>query len=154
MFNNGFAEGQNLSPTSPREVPLPEDDPVHMNTTCKLVHMQSSDVPESFAVADLADFALLCDKYDCANGVRAWSKTWMSWFEPDDAASARLLTVAYLLDLPREFRTISQNLLHRHSTTDKSLFAVGGHDLMPLEVISGAPSRSSHMRLYGMLTRV
>jgi hypothetical protein len=71
IFNNGFAEGQNLSPTSPREVPLPEDNPVHMTTVCKLLHMQTSDVPERLAVADLADFALLCDKYDCTNGVRA-----------------------------------------------------------------------------------
>jgi hypothetical protein len=42
-----------------------------MTTICKLVHMQTSEMPEKLDVEDLADFTVLCDKYDCANGVRA-----------------------------------------------------------------------------------
>jgi hypothetical protein len=64
MFNNDFAESQNLSSTSPREMPLPDDNPVQMTTICKLAHMQTSDNPEKLDVADLANFAVLCDKYD------------------------------------------------------------------------------------------
>ncbi|KAF1833171.1 hypothetical protein BDW02DRAFT_631490 [Decorospora gaudefroyi] len=136
IFNNGFSEGQGLSSTSPREVRLPDDDPVHMTTICKLVHMQTSDIPEKLGVAELAQFAVLCDKYDCVDGVRGWSKAWISIFAPDDDASPTPLTIAYLLDLPREFRIVSRNLLQHHLAYDKGRFAIDGHDFLPMEIIN------------------
>jgi hypothetical protein len=136
MFNSGFAEGQDLSPTSPREVLLPDDDPKYMTYICKLVHMQTSDVPEKLDILSLADFALLCDKYHCADGVRPWSRLWISWFTPETPVYAKLLTVAYLLDLPQEFRKVSQNLLQHRTDIENGEVDIRGHEFLPPGLIS------------------
>ncbi|KAK4956287.1 hypothetical protein LTR10_005809 [Elasticomyces elasticus] len=62
-----FREGTTLATTSSVEIPLPEDDPHHMAVLCNILHMRHEWEPYSVhSPATLAEFAVLCDKYDCA----------------------------------------------------------------------------------------
>lgn len=60
MFNNGVAEGQSLSLTSPSEISLSDDHPVRMSIICKIMHMETSDVSDTLMIVDLGDFVVRC----------------------------------------------------------------------------------------------
>ncbi|KAK3637338.1 hypothetical protein LTR56_013687 [Elasticomyces elasticus] len=66
-----FREGTTLARTSSVEIPLPEDDPSHMIVLCNILHMRHDQEPYSInSPATLAEFAVLCDKYNCAQAVK------------------------------------------------------------------------------------
>lgn len=113
MINMGFAESQGLSPTPPKEISLPDDDPEPMTLPCKIVHFQTSDIPDKVDFIPLADFAFICDKYDCIDAVRFYAKTWTSQLvlSPDAPNFSKLLFVTYVLGLPKEFKQITRILL-------------------------------------------
>ncbi|KAF2688730.1 hypothetical protein K458DRAFT_151766 [Lentithecium fluviatile CBS 122367] len=77
MFDGRFAEGKALSVTNPHEVQLPDDNPACMSMLCHIIHLQTADVPRPLDVATLADFAILCDKYDCIDAVWPRSRVWV-----------------------------------------------------------------------------
>ncbi|KAF1918156.1 hypothetical protein BDU57DRAFT_189207 [Ampelomyces quisqualis] len=105
MLNGNFAEGQARLPDQPREVALPEDDTQAMLLVFRITHMQTSDLPERLSIDAFADFALVCDKYQCTGAVQAWSKVWIAKiFESAPAADFEKLVLAiYMLDMPQEF---------------------------------------------------
>jgi hypothetical protein len=78
MFDGRFAEGQDLSSATPKTIQLTDDNPECMTMLCRLIHLQNSDIPFNLELDFLIDFAILCDKYDCADSVRPWSKIWVS----------------------------------------------------------------------------
>jgi hypothetical protein len=137
MFEGRFAEGQNLSTTSPPTIPFPDDDPEYMAILCKLVHMQTDDIPGALKISELVEFAVLCEKYNCANGVRPWSRVWVSQHlpTPETHGFEQLLVVSFVLDLPHEFREVSLCLIRHHQSLDKTALAVDGHDYLPMVII-------------------
>lgn len=137
MFEGRFAEGQNLSTTSPPTIQFPDDDPKYMTFFCKLVHMKTDDIPGTLEISALVEFAVLCDKYDCANGVRPWSRVWVSQHlpTPETHGFHQLLVVSYVLDLPHEFREVSLRLVRYRHIVDKIAFALHDHDYLPMIVI-------------------
>ncbi|KAF2651682.1 hypothetical protein K491DRAFT_555608, partial [Lophiostoma macrostomum CBS 122681] len=116
MFNGRFSEGQNLSSASPKEVDLPDDDDKLMTWLVKIIHSKTLDMPKSIDVQELAQFGVLCDKYDCVEATRPWSKTWVSQVitKPGIANSImaeKLLSATYIFDLPHEFEQITRMMI-------------------------------------------
>jgi hypothetical protein len=137
MFEGRFAEGQNLSTTSPPTITFPDDHPKYMTFLCKLFHLQTDDIPGTLEISGLVELAVLCDKYDCAKGVRPWSKIWVSQHlsTPESHGFQQLLAVSFVLDLPHEFREVSVGLIRSYQHLDKTALAVNGHDYLPMVVI-------------------
>jgi hypothetical protein len=148
MFNGRFAEGQDLSSASPRGVPVPDDDPTLMEILCNIFHLRMLEVPEELALKSLADFALLCDKYDCREAVRFHVKSWVLGHisNPDAPDYEKLLFVTYVLDLPHEFRTVTLAIVRDRKTGIKVSIATHGQAFIPLTLL-GAWLRSSCMVL-------
>ncbi|KAF2710754.1 hypothetical protein K504DRAFT_480867 [Pleomassaria siparia CBS 279.74] len=138
MFDGRFMEGQALSNTSPPTIPFPEDNPEAMQLACKLMHMQTRDISDKLDLDALVNFAILCDKYSCSHGARAWGKVWVSQFLPgsDDTEFEKLLVVAYLLGLPYEFQQISIILVRHRPALENEDFAVYERDYIPSLVIT------------------
>ncbi|KAK5734979.1 hypothetical protein LTR17_008468 [Elasticomyces elasticus] len=71
LLSGRFKEAITLATTSTVVIPLPEDDPHHMTVLCNILHMRHDQEPYSIrSPATLADFATLCDKYDCLLAVK------------------------------------------------------------------------------------
>jgi hypothetical protein len=136
MFNGHFAEGQDLSSASPRVVPLPDDDSRLMEILCNIFHLRMSEVPEDLNAISLADLAILCDKYDCREGVRFHAKVWISQLllQLGDVGFEKLLFVTYMLDLPAEFYNVTLSLIRDRATSIKAEVAGHGQDMIPLGV--------------------
>jgi hypothetical protein len=141
MFDGRFAEGQDLSSASPKTIQLTDDNPECMTMLCRLIHLQNSDIPFDLELDALIDLAILCDKYDCADSVRPWSKIWVSHLLSDTEKNSceKLITVSYLLDLPHEFMDASERLIRHRRSLDKEQFTIHGHDFIP-EFLIGAYS--------------
>jgi hypothetical protein len=137
MFNGNFAEGQDLSATSPRKVPLPEDDPEALILLCKVTHLQIDDVPDQVSFDKLADFAIVCDKYRCTTAVRPWSKVQIAQLLPKPNAPlfAKLIFITYVLDLPAEFEQVSLRMIRDRGSNFAYHDATHGTDFMPLIMI-------------------
>lgn len=110
MFSGPFIEGQSLSPDSPRTVPLPDDDPEAMRLLCSTAHMcvdelPNKNVPRKIVHTVFAEYAILCDKYDCIGAVSAYSKRWAMELLvfPGRQHFEKLIFSTYVLDLPDEF---------------------------------------------------
>lgn len=80
LFSPRFSEGQPLSSsTEVRRVPLPEDDPEAMTQICYAIHFYAT-VPRTISMSLLEGIASLCDKYDLAVALAAWSELWLRDF--------------------------------------------------------------------------
>lgn len=136
MFDGRFFEGQGLSPANPREVSLPDDDPQSMSLLCRIIHMQTADIPPQLEVVALADFAVLCDKYNCIDSVRPWGRVWVLELLPKPATQGyeKLLMIAYVLDLPDEFYKVTQSLLRNRTFSVDLEVAAHGADFIPLSI--------------------
>lgn len=113
MFDGRFAEGQALSSTNPREVPLPDDDPVCMLMLCRIIHMHTSEVPRQLNLDALDNFATLSDKHRCIDVVRSFCRVWVMELLPQTNLEGyeKLLRISYALDLADEFYKVTQNII-------------------------------------------
>lgn len=113
MFDGRFAEGHGLSATTPPEVPLPDDDPAATEKLLNIVHMHIDRLDERIDHIDLANFAIVCNKYDCVDIVRMHSRSWVAELSKDynHTQFAKLVFTTYLLDLPLEFYQATRTLL-------------------------------------------
>ena len=137
MFTHGFREGENLSSSSPRLIPLPDDDPAALTLLCKILHFRTADIPTTLEVVALANIAILCDKYDCANCVRPWSMLWLPQLLPraGDDGFRKLLFITYALDLPDAFSEVTLALLKNCSGLPKADAQSTGYDILPQGLI-------------------
>lgn len=136
MFDGRFSEGQNLSPASPRTVPLPDDDPESIIMICKIAHFQTSQLPVKITAMAVSKLALACNKYDCVDGVRSWAIIWIAALleDPDAADFEKMILATHLLELPSEFSRISQRLVRDQTTILSVTEAMDGHEFLPLLV--------------------
>jgi hypothetical protein len=136
MFDGRFSEGQNLSPASPRTVPLPDDDPDSMIMICKITHMQTSQLTMKPSAIVLSQLALLCNKYDCVVAVRPWAIIWIAALleTPTTPDFEKLVLSTHLLDLPNEFSRVSQSLIRDQPAMFSIANAMDGHEFLPWNV--------------------
>jgi hypothetical protein len=137
MFNENFAEGQDLSVTSPKRVELPEDEPYALQLLCLITHLQTDDIPDSVPVSQLADFAIVCDKYQCTKAVEFWSKIQIAQVlsKPWQRLNVKLFIITYLLDLPKEFSQVTLHYLREVNFGIRYEIATHETNLIPLIII-------------------
>ncbi|KAF2119125.1 hypothetical protein BDV96DRAFT_371170 [Lophiotrema nucula] len=137
MFNHGFAEGEGVSSSSPRAVPMPEDDVNDMTMLSKIVHLQTADIPSEIGFVQLAQFAVLVDKYACIDSVRPWSRIWASQLlgKVEDPSYEKLLFSSYVLDLPLEFYKVTRMIIRFRVDPINIETATHGYEFLPLHVI-------------------
>ncbi|KAF2002501.1 hypothetical protein P154DRAFT_139782 [Amniculicola lignicola CBS 123094] len=136
MFSDKWS-GEMPTAASPQTVQLPDDNLDLVILLCLVLHHRSSDIPDHLTCAELADFTLLCDKYDCIGAARGWVRSWVldlvSRIEKKDC-SEKLILVAYVFDLPHEFYKVTQALLREKTFNVRLGVATHGHHLIPMEV--------------------
>lgn len=135
MFGGRFLEDQALSTTTPRTIPLPDDDPESIVIICKITHVQISELERTLSASALADLALVCHKYNCADAVRAWGVIWVTSHleSPNASGFEKTLLASYLLDLPHEFFKVSQSLIRDLDEPFTITSAMCGQYLLPTE---------------------
>ncbi len=155
MFQGPFSESRALSVSSPPTIPLKDDDQQAMLLICRIAHFQTSELPNLLRPIVLADFAVACDKYQCADAVQAWSKVWiakaLAVLSSDDFD--KILFVTYVLDLPEEFEQATLTLI-RNRTPDVNFFVAShGHELLPSSLFLKlwSEKRNSELRVYNLL---
>ncbi|KAF2443358.1 hypothetical protein P171DRAFT_362097 [Karstenula rhodostoma CBS 690.94] len=112
-----FAEGEDLSSISLPTIPLPDDDPDAIYRLCKILHfdMDIADCTEPIEPTGLldveqngrfADFAIVCDKYDCRKTAMPWIMAYfpLALHRSQQIGIEKLLFVTYVLELPKEFQ--------------------------------------------------
>lgn len=154
MFSTRFAEGQNLSPLEPKEVPLPEDDHEHMLVLCNAFHLKNEVLESTPTTSDMLNLAVLIDKYDCAEAVRFISKAWLlgwkktyhqpwrkTYYQQD---VERLVAAAYLMRDQEQFRVYTKVLVVWH---ESSLGLLRMGNVIPFHIYS-KPVRKSILQRY------
>ena len=128
MFGPNFKEGQgDRSAQHPKDVPLPDDEPLVMTRFCRLLHCQRG-LPETheedsqdMRAKGLLDLVVLADKYGCmervqmACGYILFDLTASS--KPQDmpmTALMYLIAVAFMLEDHRHFTLFTRQLVMDH----------------------------------------
>jgi hypothetical protein len=117
LFGPNFAEGQNLSSSDPKEVPMPDDDARAVETICNIIHLRNDAVPLSLAPKEVFEIAVAADKFDCASAVKLASIFWLktSGTEVQVVSElAHLMGAAYILDNGDAFGEITLAMMMRH----------------------------------------
>jgi hypothetical protein len=140
MFNGRFSEGQNLSSASPKEIDLPDDHGKLVTWLVRILHFKTADIPGRVCRKDVVQFGLLCDKYDCIQAVRPWTKLWVSQLlaEPDAANhkdAEKLLAAAYILDLPEEFFKVTRMMVTDRTNPISVQTSLEEGDILPLMLL-------------------
>ncbi|EMD87308.1 hypothetical protein COCC4DRAFT_59179 [Bipolaris maydis ATCC 48331] len=65
LLGPNFREGQDLNTSSPREIPLPDDDPYAMTTICATMYHDFSNIPRSLTTDLVPSIMRHGDKYNC-----------------------------------------------------------------------------------------
>lgn len=115
MFKPQFKEGIQfrLAGGETLTVPLPEDDAKAFTLLCKVIHHRCDEIPAEPDISCLENLACICDKYHCTRAIINCCVLWLQKLikaAPPEGLN-RLLLVAYILDLPEFFSTISWEIL-------------------------------------------
>jgi hypothetical protein len=137
LFGPNFAEGQNLSSSDPKEVPMPDDDARAVETICNIIHLRNDAVPLSLAPEEVLEIAVTADKLDCASAVKLASILWLqtSGTEVQVVSElAHLMGAAYILDNGDAFGKITLAMMMRHK---ESYLPLAEHlfNFVPWEVL-------------------
>ncbi|KAF2002500.1 hypothetical protein P154DRAFT_139787 [Amniculicola lignicola CBS 123094] len=133
---NAMLSGNWSETTSSAPIRLPDDDPKLVELLCEVLHAQSINVFTDVGIVELADFAVLCDKYDCTDAASAWVQAQvqqeLNWVLEE--GSEKLIFITYVFDLPHEFMKVTELLLKER--TFKVSMDVAAHDqhFLPLKL--------------------
>ncbi len=141
MFKPQFKEGIqfHLAAGEPLTVPLPEDDAKAFILLCKVVHHRSDEIPAEPDISCLENLACICDKYHCTRAIVNSCVLWLQKLikvAPPEGLN-RLLLVAYILDLPEFFSTISWEILLLQAGPFVSLPILADHPLVRHDLLGG-----------------
>ena len=72
---------------------------------CQIAHLKNSDLPDELSVDAFAELATTCDKYQCCEAVKAWSKVWAAKIFQHVSCPdfEKVILATYIHDLPDEF---------------------------------------------------
>ncbi|EUC48946.1 hypothetical protein COCMIDRAFT_23320 [Bipolaris oryzae ATCC 44560] len=108
MFSHGSDKGDALSTSSPRTVPLPDDDPNSICLICLISHLKIFQLPERLNMTEFTNF------------------------NPEDADFEKLILATHFLDLFRAFNIVTRSIIQDRSTITDIATAMGGHETLPV----------------------
>ncbi|KAK5951038.1 hypothetical protein OHC33_007791 [Knufia fluminis] len=112
MFGPRFGEGQNITASNPKDIPLPEDDPDMMKLVCHILHFQSSVVPGTICASDTYKLAKLVDKYFLHDAVRlALDRAFNIEASMLSADRIQLLRAAILLQNDDYYKVVTKSMI-------------------------------------------
>ena len=76
------SELRKCSIENPYELSLVDDYPNALTIVLLALHCRSELVPVSITFRNLVELAIVCDKYDCREGVFSWVGTWTAAWKP------------------------------------------------------------------------
>jgi hypothetical protein len=116
LLRGCFAEGEAIR-SGTREIYM-NDNPTTMLALCQLLHLKP--VVPAMDEADLIDFAMLVDKFDCVEALKHSTDGLLGHFDSDavhsDSVKYDLVASAYILDQPTHFRRLTKAVV-RYSTS-------------------------------------
>lgn len=116
MLGPNFAEGQELSSTTPKEIKLEEDDAEAMKVICQVLHFKLANVPHAVDPPLFLNISKLVDKYFLQEAFTFYIEKWFSiedirkyQYAMEDLV--RLLEIAMLLKLSEGFMAVTRRLV-------------------------------------------
>ncbi|KAL0264183.1 hypothetical protein SLS55_000129 [Diplodia seriata] len=138
MFGPHFSEGQNLSETNPKEVPLPGDPAEPMTLICEILHHQHPS--SSFRSELLEPLVSLVHKYDLVDAMGFKVAAFLEHELPaakenefSDLGDQGLLAMAYLLKDKRSFNLISREVVIFYEGSFSDLY--DPFDILPSKLL-------------------
>ncbi|KAI9694265.1 MAG: hypothetical protein M1820_009068 [Bogoriella megaspora] len=138
MFGAHFAEGQDLSSKSPKEVALPEDDPKSMTALCCIIHYRNDLVVDQTSAIKLFKLAVVADKYECGNILKPITELCFSFVSVSTEHYIYMMATAYIFGDGTAFAKFSYAVgLHHRG----SLAKLWNDGINLLEVLRGSLDR-------------
>lgn len=142
MLSEKYAEGQDLSATNPKEVPLPDDDPDTILLLCQLLHLRQDALPEMLPVDQLLTLATTTDKYQFAGSICMVGENWLQKQETPimpESQVWKMINIAYLFGLKKQFC----HLTHLFLYSFPSSYLEGVMEIPESDALSGETFRKS-----------
>lgn len=115
LLGPNFAEGQNLSSESPKDIPVHENDPTFLEIILNVIHFRTDAVPDPPDPALVLELAIATDKYDF---IRALKLTFQSWLRCDRASDTkgwwRLAIASAWVKDDLAFKALTRELVYRY----------------------------------------
>ncbi|OGM46523.1 hypothetical protein ABOM_004518 [Aspergillus bombycis] len=139
MFSPLFKEGASMvdGPKEPVAIRLGDDDAEALLAFCNMVHFRTDEISEKPTATFLERFAVLVDKYMCKKAVISQVKVWLlkNLQSLSVTELCPLLLLAYIMDLPERFATISKEILFNHVGSYSELILLADHPLMDSNIV-------------------
>ena len=117
LLGPNFREGQDLNASSPKEIPLPEDDPDAMTAICAVMYHAFDHIPRSPATNFVLNIVRHADKYNCYDILTLPSQAY-GWLKSDHLTLgkdlANILAVSYLVRDQEAFTNVSKALVSKY----------------------------------------
>lgn len=131
MLGPKFMTNGGLSVVDPPQIPLPDDDLDAMTLLCFALHCHGlSDI--AVPANMLQSLAVICDKYDCAVAIQAWTRLWLQSLEEDHLEDHQryweLLWISYAFRDHTSYWKASKALIYG---PDKPMPSSVGFDILP-----------------------
>lgn len=117
LFGPNFREGQDLNTSSPKEIPLPDDDPDAMTAICATIYHAFDQIPRSPTTDFVLSIIRHADKYDCYDVLTLPSQAY-GWLKSDHLTLGKdlvnLLAISYLVRDRKAFTNASKALVSKY----------------------------------------
>jgi hypothetical protein len=117
LFSPNFREGQNLNASSPKEIPLPDDDSQAMTVICAAMYHAINHIPQSPATDFVLSIVKHTDKYDCYDVLTLLSQAY-GWLKIDHLTLGKdlinILAISYLVRDREAFTNTSKALVSKY----------------------------------------
>jgi len=112
---------------------------------CQITHHRSRDLPRKPSPVCLENLAIFCDKYMCADSVVSYGALWIQRHSGSRSLEdlSRLLLLAYVLDLPESFATVSREMLLLNSGRFTSLWVLDDHPAIHSDLLGEFNNRKT-----------
>lgn len=117
LLGPNFSEGQDLNTSSPKEIPLPDDDPYAMTAICATIYHNFDLIPRSPTTGMVLSIIRHADKYDCFDVLTLPSQGY-GWLKCNHLTIGKdlvnILAVSYLIRDREAFQNASKALLLKY----------------------------------------
>lgn len=141
MLSSKFSEGQGVgSSQTPKEITLPDDDPIAISNMCNLTHGHRLTVKQLPKISTrVLKLAIVIDKYACVEVLyyqtQAILLKWLDEFpDADIIAYGQIAAAAYLLDQPRVFNKATKGLIGESSDDTVAILRDRCGEILPFNV--------------------
>lgn len=142
LLGPNFSEGQDAGTAmQPKEIKLPDDDATAMSDMCYFLHGKIvKALLKKAGIIRVLNFAIVVDKYDCADALRLQSQAilleeLLDRPTPNMDVLGRQMVSAYLMDSARAFRMVTRQLIETTTEEFTDLLQEEWGKLVPSNIV-------------------